>query len=311
MPGGLTAYLREKNPLWRLVGRVTFHLAENKRDTQHPFAFLATYTGRLSAQGRPQHKPLGQALKEYLGEENRPALVQLLTPVNRAARQSLLAKELVDSGDVFQPQAWTPLEAYRFLQDIPKFEESGLVVRVPDWWRAERPPRAVVKVTVDRQGGGVLGVDTLLDFSAEVALDGEPLSEQELKSLWESEGNLVSLRGRWVEVDRNKLRDALKHWKRVERDVRKEGISFFEGMRLLAGASLPGDMSVEESLDREWTGITPGPALDEMLHELHSAGQRPRGRAARACGPAAAISTNGGDLAAVSNAVGFRRLPGG
>ena len=31
-PGGAQAYLREKNPLWRLVGRVTFHLAENKRD---------------------------------------------------------------------------------------------------------------------------------------------------------------------------------------------------------------------------------------------------------------------------------------
>ena len=114
-PGGLPAYLREKNPVWRLVGRVTFHLAENKRNPEHPFAFLATYTRRLSAQGRPQHKPLGQALREHLGEEDRPALVSLLTPVNRAAQRSTLAQELVDSGDVFHPQAWTSGEAYRFL----------------------------------------------------------------------------------------------------------------------------------------------------------------------------------------------------
>ena len=60
-PGGLAEYLREKNPLWRQVGRVTFHLAENKRDRAFPFAFLATYTGRLSSAGRPQHKPLGEA----------------------------------------------------------------------------------------------------------------------------------------------------------------------------------------------------------------------------------------------------------
>src|SRR5438874_9013578 len=34
---GPHAYLRQKNPLWRLVGRVTLHLAENKRDPEHPF----------------------------------------------------------------------------------------------------------------------------------------------------------------------------------------------------------------------------------------------------------------------------------
>ena len=43
LPGGVQAYLSELNPQWRLVGRVTFHLAENKRDPEHPFAFLATY----------------------------------------------------------------------------------------------------------------------------------------------------------------------------------------------------------------------------------------------------------------------------
>src|SRR5207244_1589232 len=37
-------YLRAQSPLWNLVGRVHFHLAENKRDPGKPFAFLATYT---------------------------------------------------------------------------------------------------------------------------------------------------------------------------------------------------------------------------------------------------------------------------
>jgi hypothetical protein len=40
-------WLREKNPLWRMVGRVTFHLAENKRDESYPFAFMATNDVRL------------------------------------------------------------------------------------------------------------------------------------------------------------------------------------------------------------------------------------------------------------------------
>lgn len=49
---GIQEFLRRRNPLWRTVGRVTFHLAENKRDPEYPFAFLATYASRLSAQGR-------------------------------------------------------------------------------------------------------------------------------------------------------------------------------------------------------------------------------------------------------------------
>ena len=130
-PGGVQAYLREKNPLWRLVGRVTFHLAENKRDEMHPFAFMATYANRLSAQNRLQHLPLARALQEYAGARDRQALVSLLTPIQRAAEKSALAKDLVDSGDVYHPLAWTPREAYRFLQDIPVFEEAGVIVACP------------------------------------------------------------------------------------------------------------------------------------------------------------------------------------
>jgi non-specific serine/threonine protein kinase len=46
-PGGVTAYLKSCNAAWHAIGRVTFHLAENKRTPSYPFAFLATYTHRL------------------------------------------------------------------------------------------------------------------------------------------------------------------------------------------------------------------------------------------------------------------------
>lgn len=82
---GLQAELRRLNPAWNLVGRVHFNLAENRRDPDAPFAFLATYASRLSAQARVQHQPLGQALREYGGAANRPKLLSLLLPVQRAA----------------------------------------------------------------------------------------------------------------------------------------------------------------------------------------------------------------------------------
>src|SRR5438445_185182 len=97
--GSVESYLRAKNPVWNLVGRVYLHLAENKHDREHPFAFLATYTTRLSGQGRPQHQPLGQALATLSGD--RPALLSLLAPVDRGAQQSPMLKDLVDTGDIF------------------------------------------------------------------------------------------------------------------------------------------------------------------------------------------------------------------
>ena len=127
------------------------------------------------------------------------------------------------------------------MQDIPLLEESGLIVRVPDWWKPAHPPRPVVNVRMDGRRGTTLTVDALLDFSVGVTLDGETLSEAELQELLSSVDGLVRLKGKWVEVDRGKLAEALEHWRAVERSVRDEGLSFFAGMRLLAGATLERD----------------------------------------------------------------------
>ena len=45
-------FLKSRHPAWNLVGRVHFNLAENRKDEEAPFAFLATYTTRLSAAGQ-------------------------------------------------------------------------------------------------------------------------------------------------------------------------------------------------------------------------------------------------------------------
>lgn len=269
--GGAQAYLSDKNPSWRFVGRVTFHLAENKRDAKNPFAFLATYASRLSAQGRVQHEVLGRSLEQYAGAKNRQALLALLIPIQRAAERSSLVKEMVESGDVYQPLAWSAGEAYRFLRDIPLFEESGLIVRVPDWWKPHQPPRPVVNVRIDGRSRSALGVEALLDFSVGVTLDGVPLTQTELKELLASVDGLARLKGKWVEVDHEKLAAALKHWQSVQRSAQSGAISFYEGMRLLAGASFEGDTSAEvNEAHRGWTGLTAGPMLEATLERLRS-----------------------------------------
>jgi hypothetical protein len=270
-PGGAQGYLRERNAQWRFVGRVTLHLAENKRDWDYPFAFLATFANGLTPQGKVKHEPLGRALQQYAGERKREAMLTLLLPISKAAESSELIRRLVESGEIYHPLAWTPRQAYDFLKAIPLLESSGLIVRVPDWWNAQKPARPRVNVKVDVKDAATVGVDSLLQFSVDVSLDGGTLSPEEIAQLVEGSGGLVPLKGKWVEVDPEKLKEALTHWKDVEKDVRREGISFFEGMRLLSGANLGGEQEDESQASlREWTGLSAGPELESILQGLRA-----------------------------------------
>jgi non-specific serine/threonine protein kinase len=263
---GPAGFLRHVNPLWHLLGRVTFHLAENKRDPQRPFAFLATYTHKLSGQTRLQHLPLAEALKSYASANERAKLESLLEPVRRAAQQSGLVRELLDTKALFAPQAWTVRQAYRFLTESQRIEDSGVVVRVPDWWSARRPPRPQVQVQLGTKPASALAMDSLLDFQVAIALDGESLTEDERRQLLAGTEGLVLLRGKWVEVDRQQLQQALDHWKQLERQ-HPDGISFVEGMRLLAGAKLGAEDAAEEHVI-SWSRITAGDWLRQTLDRI-------------------------------------------
>ena len=177
------AFLQGKSPAWHLVGRVHFNLAENRRDDEAPFAFLATYTTRLSTKAKAQHLPLGRALSEYAGAANKPQLLSLLLPVQRAAAECPWLKAMVESGEIYHPLRWTPADAFQLLTDTPRLEAAGVIVRVPAAWRASRPPRPQVTATVGGKPPSGLGTEALLDFRMGVSLDGEPLTEAEIAQL--------------------------------------------------------------------------------------------------------------------------------
>ncbi len=264
---GLSGFLKQRAPLWHQVGRVCFHLAENRRSEDHPFAFLATYAPSVLSGSRVQYQPLSRALQEMAGVKNKTALVRLLSPVQTASQQSTLVKELLESGDIYQPLVWTPAEAYRFLKDAPLLEESGILVRLPDWWKKRPRPRVGVSIGDAKQKKFDAG--TMLDFKVQLALGDQQLSEAEWRELMAADDGLVMLRGQWVEVDRQKLQEALDHWKQVEEQA-QEGISFLEGMRLLAG--VPADLREEAGgeEDRQWSFVHAGRWLGDVLAKMRS-----------------------------------------
>ncbi|MDP1635123.1 MAG: SNF2-related protein, partial [Gallionellaceae bacterium] len=261
----LQEFLKSRHPAWNLVGRVYFNLAENRQDAEAPFAFLATYTSRLSAHGKAQHLPLSQALTEFSDGRSQARLLSLLKPVQGGAEQCDWLRDMVEAGEIYHPLRWTPLDAWRFLTDVPKLEAAGILVRAPGSWQAGRPARPLVKASVGARSPSLLGKDALLDFSVEVTLDGERLSAAEIKALLKSTDGLQLLRGRWVEVDHKKLGRMLERFRSIEQAATENGLPFAEAMRLMAGASL--DDAIDAA-DADWAQLVAGPWLAETLQGL-------------------------------------------
>jgi len=266
---GVQEFLKQRNPAWNLVGRVCFNLAENRGDAELPFAFLATYTVRLSAHAKAQHLPLGQALREYEGPANRDRLLSLLLPVQRAAENCAWLKEMVDAGEIFHPLRWTPGEATQFLRDCPQLEQAGIVVRMPAAWPAHHPPRPRVTAKIGSAAPSLLGQDALLDFRMEVTLDGEALTATEIRKLLTGTEELALVRGRWVEVDREQLSRMIDRLSAAERAAARDGLNFGEAMRLVAGAQIEAADAAGE-VEADWAQVTAGDWLAETLKALRS-----------------------------------------
>jgi SNF2 family DNA or RNA helicase len=268
-PGSAARYFQRLHPSWHQIGRVHLQLAENPGDPEHPFSFLATYsvvTHGLS-QTTSTRLPLKRAVLDYAGPQHRDKIGSLLSPLLDAAKESFFLKTLLDTGKIYEPQAWTPAEAYLFLKEVPALEKNGIVVRVPNWWKTRPHPQ--VRITVGEKIESQLTAESLLDFSVAVALGEETLSPEEWEQVLASNQSLVLIKGQWVEIDRIRLQEVLSYWKSVQRVVAKKGISFVEGMRILAGADLSGTRDiVQESRNARWTKVVAGKELAAVLKQL-------------------------------------------
>lgn len=265
-PQGVGGFLRRHFPAWRQVGRVCLHLGENKKDPHYPFAFIATFASSLTGSREVNHKPLSKALEDYAGDANKQALHNLLKPLHEASKNCVWLRELIESHDIYRSLAWTPVEAYEFLQSIPQLEMCGLVVRGPNWWKKRAKPR--VLVTLGSQKNSVLSTASLLNFTVNMTINGEVLSPEELELISNAETGLLWLRGQYVEIDRGKLNVVLSHWQSVQEEIGSEGVPFIEGMRLLAGVrhDLAG-AEFSESM-QEWSGVKASDDLANMLEKF-------------------------------------------
>ncbi|MDY6971325.1 MAG: DEAD/DEAH box helicase [Thermodesulfobacteriota bacterium] len=226
--GAVAEFIRAYSPNAHLVGRVFFHLVENKNG-DYPFAFMATYATRLNSQGKSKHLPLKHALQEY-GDDNE-RLLKLLATVHTAAEKSPLIAELLETGELFHPLAWTSKEAFSFLKEIPLYDESGILCRIPNWWKSNKSSVHLNFSAGDKRPPFV-GMDAVLNFNARLFLGDTPISEDEARRLLDESEGLAFIKNKWVAVDPEKLKLTLDAYEKAKKMMGMDGLSIRDALRL-------------------------------------------------------------------------------
>ena len=249
--GSAAQYLLSRSAHINVAGKVFFHLVENKKSPDYPFAFLATYSRKLPGSDKAEHVPLKNALMEY--KDDQSLLLKLLSTVTKAVDKSDFVSELVESGELFSPLRLTAKEAFVFLKEIPVYEECGIMCRMPDWWKKKYN---TIKVTVNigEKPPSHVGLDALLSFDPYLSLAGETLTREDLESLLSQTAGLSLLKGKWIEIDHEKLRAALDAYDKIG-GLSGDGLSIMEAMRLQMGLGAVDGILADEVIETsngEW-----------------------------------------------------------
>ena len=223
--GTVAFYLTEQSQRLRVPERVFFHFVES-RDVEFPFAFLATYATRAE-NGRISHVPLQYALTEYGG--SREKLLELLSCLNRAAEISPLIAGFMESGELFHPLKLTAEETWELLKRVGDFEAAGILCRVPNWWK-KRYTAVTLSISLGGKRPSLLGFDALVSVQPQLMVDGIPLSREEIERLLAQTEGLALLKGRWIEVDHQRLQDMLERLEAVP-----DAVTLMDALRMEMG----------------------------------------------------------------------------
>ncbi|MCK9181274.1 MAG: DEAD/DEAH box helicase [Fibrobacteraceae bacterium] len=252
--GTVALYLAEKSQHLKVAEKIFFHLVENKYDDEFPFAFLATYSTK-DGNGKISHAPLKYALTEY--KEDRTKILSLLSCLNKAGDVSPLINGFIESGEMFHPLKFTSAEAFEFLKSVPAIEDAGIVCRIPDWWKKSRQkPSLTVKLGENKKS--ILGLDSIIAMQGFLEVDGLILTKADIQCLLQATEGLAFIKGKWIEVDHERLRSLLKQMEKYNGDI-----SLLEALRF--------NISTEQENDTfPHPSITNGEWLSQIMHGLRT-----------------------------------------
>ena len=112
---------------------------------------------------------------------------------------------------------------------MPAIEEAGISCRLPDWWR-RKAASVSITVSIGEKGKSTLNMDSLLTMTPALTVDGEKLTKAEIRKLLAQSEGLALVKGKWVEVNHEKLQALLKEMEKYGGDL-----TMIEALRLQGG----------------------------------------------------------------------------
>lgn len=155
--------------------------------------------------------------------------------------------------------------AFAFLAtDAPALQSAGFGVFLPSWW-SRRGTKTRLSLRAEARAPkfkskGALSLQSLLDVRWRVALGGETLSMEELRALARMKVPLVRLRGQWVQLREDEIREALRFAR-----AKAESISAADVIRMELSGSAP------EAGVLEVSGVDASGPMGEILDRLEGA----------------------------------------
>ena len=114
----------------------------------------------------------------------------------------------MDSGELFHPLRLTAEEAYTYLKQIEDIENTGILCRIPNWWK-KNAASVSMAVSLGDERPSMVGFDALISMKPKLMVDGVELSEEDIRTLLAQTEGLAFLKGKWIEVDHARLRQLL------------------------------------------------------------------------------------------------------
>jgi len=190
---------------------------------------------------------------------------QLLGSLGAAAR---LFPQLNSALAEAQPAGVTmdTATAYEFLRSTaPVLEQSGYGVLLPSWWRASSE-RLSVRLHLKPAGKGAaaaagrIGMEGLLAFDWQCAIGDEVLTAAEFKRIAAMKRALVPLRGKWVELQREQIEQAIAFF---ERQRKAGGLTLAQALGMgLGGGDGETGLPVSGITGEDWVAET----LESLQH---------------------------------------------
>lgn len=113
-------------------------------------------------------------------------------------------------------------EAWLFLTEASELLVAlNVEILLPSWWQAMKNANLKVKASLKGTGShrpSFVGLQAMLDFNWRFSMNGVDLSEDEFNGLVEEKRRLVYIRGRWVKLDPQFIRQIQDLMKRAEKE---------------------------------------------------------------------------------------------